>query len=185
MSDRNEKSRTRDLSLGPVAMADTDSGHSRIVSEHLLHLILKQHLQIGRTLYPTLHRLRSPQVIFTHNKIDLFAQRCQIGSLLAGRIATSYDNDILPPIEKSITRRTSRHTHSFESLFRFQSEIFRLGTHRYNHAFGLDRLRSVDRNAKRPLRKIDRGDQSHPHIGSENLSLLLHLLHQRVGIDSF
>ena len=87
-------------------------------------IVLKENLDLGIISYTLLHDVGGAEIRLAHNHIDLRTKLGQIGSLLAGCIATAYHGNHFLAVEKSVAGSTGRNTLSVIFLFILKPEVF-------------------------------------------------------------
>ena len=178
MADRQEESRDVDLPLRAVVPAQQRARYARVVAQHLGGVVLEQHFDVRRVEHPLLHRLRGAQVGFAHDQVDLAAERCEVGGLLAGRVAAAHHGHVLFAVEKSVARGAGADALPAEFGLGRETEVFGRGSRGDDQRFGLDLLLAVDHDVERTRREVGARDVARADVGAEPLGLPAHQPHQ-------
>ena len=179
MADGQKESADIDRELLARRVAQSRARHAVGIAQHLDGVVFEQHFDVGGVHDSLLHRLGGAQERFAHDHVDLAADRCQIRSLLASRVAAAHHGHVLLAVEEAVARGAGAHAHAAQAGFRLQSEIFGRGSRGDYHALGLDAMLAVHRDAERTVGEVDVGHHAEAHVGSEALRLTFQVVHHR------
>ena len=101
----------------------------------------------------------------------------QVQRFFDGCVATAYDDDVLPLVEKSVACRACRHAFAHERLLGRQSQIFGRRAGRDDQRIARV-LAAVAAECERPRPQIDAMNVIEDRFGRESLGVLLKSHHQ-------
>ena len=177
MSDSEEEARNGDVVLLAINLAQTRSRNAIFVAQDLHSVMLKQDLDVRGVEDALLHRLRCTKERLAHDKIDLTTERCEVGSLLAGSIATAHNRYVLLAIEEAVAGCASTHAQTSKLLLRRQSEVLCRSTCADDNRLCLNLLLAIYGEVEWACRGVNLGYDACADICAKTLCLRTHIVH--------
>ncbi len=183
--DGQEEARDVDARLRAVGAAQQGARHAALVAQHLYGVVLEHHLDVGGVEHALLHRLRGAQEGLAHDQVDLAAERCQVGGLLARRVAAADHGHVLLAVEEAVARGAGAHALTAVLHFGGQAEVLGRSAGGYDERLGHDLLLAVHGHAERTRRKVYVRDVALADVGAEALGLAADVGHHLVAVHTF
>ena len=165
-------------------MTHAHARYARLIAQNLGGVVLEQNLDVGGVLHALLHSLRRTQIGLANDQIDLTAQTCQVGCLLARGVAATDNSHVLLAVEEAVAGSARADAHTLEALLRGQTEILRGCTCADDNALSLNLLVAVDGDHEGACAQLRLGHRAETDIGTETLGLSAHTAHQLVAVDT-
>ena len=161
------------------------SPFNTVLTKETNRIGIVEYLNVVLLCHTLTHDFCSTEVWLAHNHIHLLCQAREVHRLFAGCVTTTNDCYNTLAIEESVASSTCTDTLTTVFLLIRQTQVLCTGTCRDDYSLCFNLVATLVFEVERTTTKVGFDDRTITKVGTIDLSLLSHLRHKLVCIDSF